>query len=131
MSNFNADELKRKLRDVTNEPKVDRRVGVYFLRTAEDKSAAADLGALHEYAAHLPGVQMVRTLTVKAALDPEVLARELRKEKLNTVVLAAEHPGFYQPAFSRALGFGGCGWLTGQPGFLWRARRWRFGKARQ
>ena len=66
MSNFNADELKRKLRDVTNESKVDRRVGVYFLRTAEDKFAAADLRALHEYAAHLPGVQMVRTMTVSA-----------------------------------------------------------------
>ena len=107
MSNFDADELKRKLRDVTNESKVDRRVGVYFLRTAEDKSATADLGALHEYAAHLPGVQMVRTMTIKAALDPEVLARELRKEKLNTVVLAAEHPGFYQPAFARALALAG------------------------
>ena len=107
MSNFNADELKRKLRDVSNESKVDRRVGVYFLRTAEDKSAAVDLRALHEYAAHLPGVQMVRTMTVSASLDPEVLARELRQEKLNTVVLAAEHPGFYQPAFAHALALAG------------------------
>jgi GTP-sensing pleiotropic transcriptional regulator CodY len=86
MSNFNADELKQKLHNVINESKVDRRVGVYFLRTAEDKFAAADLRALHEYAAHLPGVQMVRTMTVTASPDPEVLARELRKEKLNTVV---------------------------------------------
>jgi heterodisulfide reductase subunit A len=85
----------------------DRRIGVYFLRTADDKFAAADLQALHEHAAHLPGVQMVRTMTVSAGVDPTELAREIRQEKLNTVVLAAEHPGFYQPAFARALALAG------------------------
>ena len=80
---------------------------MYFLRNAEDKFAASDFRILHEHAAHLPGVLMVRTMTVGAALDPEVLARELRQEKLNTVVLAAEHPGFYQPTFARALALAG------------------------
>jgi heterodisulfide reductase subunit A len=84
-----------------------QRVGVYFLRTAEDKFAAPDVQNLHEYASHLAGVQMVRTLTVSGALKPEDLARELRQEKLNTVVLAAEHPGFFQPAFASALALAG------------------------
>ena len=53
MSN-NADKLKQ----------VDRRIGVYFLRNAEDKFAASDFRILHEHAAHLPGVLMVRTMTV-------------------------------------------------------------------
>jgi heterodisulfide reductase subunit A len=125
---IDADELKRKLREVVLGSKLfteaelkiilspgqwpglepglkqeDRRIGVYFLRVAGDASAATDLRILHEYAAHLPGVQMVRTITVSAALEPEELARELRQEKLNTVVIASQHPGFFQPAFSRAL----------------------------
>jgi heterodisulfide reductase subunit A len=124
---FDADELKRKLRDVILGSKLfteaelrmilspgqwpglesdlkqeDRRIGVYLLRVA-GASANIDFRILHEYAAQLPGVCMVRTMTVSTALDPEELARELRHEKLNTVVLASEHPGFFQPAFSRAL----------------------------
>jgi heterodisulfide reductase subunit A len=130
---FEADELKRKLRDVILGSKLftdaeldvilspgqwpgleqglnlreDRRIGVYFLRVAGDASATTDFRAIHEYAAHLPGVHLVRTMTVSAALEPEELARELREENLNTVVLASEHPGFFQPAFSRALTLAG------------------------
>ena len=78
MSNL-TDELKRK-RDVINESKVDRRVGVYFLRAAEDSLQQRTSGRSHEYATHLPGVQIVRTLTIKAALDPEVLAASFARK---------------------------------------------------
>ncbi len=83
------------------------RIGVYFLHSAEDTSAAKDLESLAEYASQLPGVSMVRTLAVSASLDPEALALVFRQSALNAVVLASEHPGFFKPAFSRALALAG------------------------
>ena len=129
-----ADELKRKLREVIvgsnkfTEAELeiilspgqlagldfdldrheDRRIGVYFLQAAGDASVAIDYRVAAEYAAQLPGVCMVRTRAASANLNPERLAYEIRQEKLNTIVLASEHPGFFQPAFSRALVLAGC-----------------------
>jgi len=82
-------------------------IGVYFLHTAGDGSSSFDLGCVAKYAARLPGVSLVRTLPSTTALDPEKLAREIRKEMLNTIVLASEQPGFFKPAFSRALTLAG------------------------
>jgi heterodisulfide reductase subunit A len=79
------------------------RIGVFFLQNGAESPAAVDLGDLAAYAAHLPGVTVVRTIAVSSALDPAALAIELRQAGVNTVVLAAERPGFYKPAFSRAL----------------------------
>jgi heterodisulfide reductase subunit A len=79
------------------------RIGVYFLSAGGDKFSTVDLQALYKYAAHLPGVHKVSYLTVSGALAPQELALELRREKLTAVVLASEHPGFFRPAFSRAL----------------------------
>ena len=87
-----------------------QRIGVYLLQAAESASASLDLRGVAEYAAHLPGVSAVRTLGPADALNPAQLARELRREKLDAVVLASEHPGFYQAAFARALA------LTGRDG---------------
>jgi heterodisulfide reductase subunit A len=78
------------------------RIGVYFLYAAGDKAAAKKYRSVAEYAANLPGVSVARTM-VSSSLNPAVLARELRKAKVNTVVLASEHPGFFKPAFSQAL----------------------------
>jgi heterodisulfide reductase subunit A2 len=96
-------------------PDASLRIGVYFLHAAGDKSASIDFQSVAEYAAHLPGVCVVRTIAIPIALDtalnaalhPEALGREFRKAKLNTVVLASEHPGFFKPAFSHALALAG------------------------
>ncbi len=84
------------------------RIGVYLLQTGPEPPAAMDLRTVADYAAGLPGVETVRTLTVSSALDPDALAAELRQAKLNTIVIAAAHPGFYKPVFSRALVLAGC-----------------------
>jgi heterodisulfide reductase subunit A len=84
------------------------RIGIFFLQAGGLSSPSFDLGAVADYAARLPRVIAVRTIAVSEAMVPEKLAAELRKEKLNTVVLAADHPGFYKPAFSRALVLAGC-----------------------
>jgi heterodisulfide reductase subunit A len=83
------------------------RIGVYFLQTGPESSAVMDLRSVAEYAAGLPGVVTVRTLTISSALDPDALALELRQGKLDTIVIAAAHPGFYKPVFSRALALAG------------------------
>jgi heterodisulfide reductase subunit A len=82
-------------------------IGVYFLHTAGDGSSSFDLGCVAKDAAQLPGVSMVRTLPTTAALHPDRLAREIRKEMLNTIVVASEQPGFFKAAFSRALTLAG------------------------
>ena len=87
-----------------------QRVGVYLLQAAGSASAGLDLQRVAEAAAHLPGVCVVRTLRPSGALHPEQLAGELLRDELDAVVLAAEHPGFYQAAFARALA------LTGHDG---------------
>jgi len=89
-------------------PDLTPRVGVFFLHDGTPSSPEIDFRALAAYAAQLPGVIAVRTLAVSTALDPEELATKLRRDKLNTVVLAADHPGFYKAAFSRALVLAGC-----------------------
>ena len=86
----------------TGEPSA-RRTGVYFLQTAESASTAIDLPSVVEYATHLPGVVVVRSINASSKLDPAQLAKELRQDKIDFVVLASEHPGFYQAAFARAL----------------------------
>ena len=83
------------------------RIGVFLLRVNGTTPPGVDYAMLAEYAAKLPGVKTVRTIAVSAAMEPEKLATDIRKAKLNTIVLAAEHPGFYKPAFARALALAG------------------------
>lgn len=82
------------------------RIGV-FLFEGSAPSPSLDYASVAEYAAHLPDVIAVRTVAASSAITPEVLAVEIRKAKLNTIVLAADHPGFHKPAFSRALTLAG------------------------
>ena len=84
-----------------------RRTGVYFIHAGADSFSATDSQKLYEHAVHLPGVHMVRTLTVTEPLQPEALAKIIGQDKLDAVVIASEHPGFFQPAFSRALALAG------------------------
>jgi len=82
-------------------------IGVYFLHAAGDRFSTFDLACAAKYATQLPGVSLVRTLLSTTAPDPEKLAREIRKEMLNTIVIVSEQPGFFKPAFSRALTLAG------------------------
>jgi heterodisulfide reductase subunit A len=88
-----------------------RRIGVYFVRAAEDGAAngtgAIDLERVAAYALKLPGVVIVRTVEAAAVMNPESLARELGRDKLSEVVLASLHPGFFKSAFAHALALAG------------------------
>jgi heterodisulfide reductase subunit A len=82
------------------------RLAIYLIHPAEDESAAASYRGLVASAASLPGAHMVKVISA-SALNPEVLAREIGKVKINGVVLVSEHPGFFKAAFARALELSG------------------------
>jgi heterodisulfide reductase subunit A2 len=62
-----------------------------------------DLDSVANYARNLPTVEYVRVLGAKPRLDPVALGGEIRKERLDRIVLAGDSPGRFKPAFTRAL----------------------------
>ncbi len=89
----------------------ERRIGVYLCRRDDDARGPLDRKALADHAIQLPGVRAVRVVPAPEALDPETLAQQLRQERLDTIVLVADSPGFFKGAFARALAEAG-----GDPG---------------
>ncbi len=81
----------------------ESRIGVYLCYPAATAQGPLDLQAAAKYAAGLPGVVAVQVMPVARRLDPEALAAEIRQAGLTAVVVAGESPGFYKPAFARAL----------------------------
>jgi heterodisulfide reductase subunit A2 len=81
------------------------RVGV-FLGNSLDGSGI-DLDSVGSYARNLPSVEHVRVLGEKPRLDPMALAAEIRKERLERIVLAGDSPGRFKPAFTRAMAASG------------------------
>ncbi len=79
------------------------RIGVFVCHPADSAGGAVDLQAVAEYAAGLPGVALSRVVLVRRALDPLALSEELRQAGLTGVVLAGYSPGYFKPAFTRAL----------------------------
>jgi heterodisulfide reductase subunit A len=78
------------------------RIGVYFCSPADGTQGPFDLRAVAEYAGQLPGVRVAKIVPA-GALDPDVLAREMREAGVKAVVLAGYSPGYFKPAFTRAL----------------------------
>jgi heterodisulfide reductase subunit A2 len=81
----------------------ESRIGVFFCRRASGPSGQADLAELSRYAAHFPFVTEVKDLGELPHLDPESLTRDFTRLRLTTVVIAGDSPGFFKPAFARAL----------------------------
>jgi heterodisulfide reductase subunit A len=84
----------------TVNPQNTKRVGVFFFHSAD---ADLDLQALADFSRTLAGVVMTRKVAVTPAPDPEKLAKEIAAARLDTLVLAAAHPGFAKAAFTRAM----------------------------
>jgi heterodisulfide reductase subunit A len=79
------------------------RTGVYVCQVAMDKAENVDPRSVAAYAANLPDVESVRDLGVLPRLDPRELAAEFSRGKLERVVIAGDSPGFFKPAFTRAM----------------------------
>ena len=79
------------------------RIGVYVCHPADTAEGAVDLQAVADYARSLPRVELSRVVLVRRALDPRAVKEEIRQAGLSTVVLAGYSPGYFKPAFTRAL----------------------------
>ena len=77
------------------------RVGVFFGQFQEYPSV--NLDAVAAYTANLPGVELVRKLGYRPRLDPKALADEIGEQRLERIVLAGDSPGYFKPAFTRAM----------------------------
>jgi heterodisulfide reductase subunit A2 len=81
------------------------RVGVFLGNSLDGEGI--DFDSIASYARNLPSVEYVRVLGTKPKLDPVALTAEIRKERLERIVLAGDSPGRFKPAFGRALALAG------------------------
>jgi heterodisulfide reductase subunit A2 len=81
------------------------RVGVFIGQFHSDSRIAFD--SLASYAANLRAVEKVRLLGLRPKVDVKSLAEEIRRERLDRIVLAGDSPGYFKPAFTRALELAG------------------------
>ncbi len=80
-----------------------RKIGVFFCQEGTGTLQGMDLAAVATYAARLPYVVAVEIRGERPRFDPETLAWELKRTGLNTVVIAGDSPGYFKPAFTRAM----------------------------
>lgn len=85
----------------------EQRIGVYVCHAADSAEGPVDLQAVAAYAAKLPGVRVSKVLLTHRPPAPEGLAREVRAERLTTIVVAGDRPGYVKPAFASALSLAG------------------------
>ncbi|HEY0591235.1 MAG TPA: CoB--CoM heterodisulfide reductase iron-sulfur subunit A family protein [Thermoanaerobaculia bacterium] len=81
------------------------RVGVFIGRSLE--TDGVDLESVAAYARNLVDVELVRVLDTTSTLDARALAGEIRRERLERVVVAGDSPGYFKPAFTRAVALAG------------------------
>ena len=83
------------------------RTGVYVCQVGAEKAEGVDVRSVLAYAANLPDVEMVTDLGVTPAIDPSAVASELKAKRLERVVIAGGSPGFFKPAFTKAMTLAG------------------------
>jgi heterodisulfide reductase subunit A2 len=83
------------------------RIGVYICEAGGGTAGAVNLEAVAHYAANLPQVESVQVLGLLPKLDPEKLADGITSERLDRIVIAGDSPGFFKPAFTRAMALAG------------------------
>ena len=79
------------------------RIGVYLCQAGVGDPEAINLHSLASYAENLPDVHVVRDLGTLPKLIPAVLAKEIKVESLDRIVIAGDSPGFFKPAFTVAM----------------------------
>jgi heterodisulfide reductase subunit A len=79
------------------------RTGVFICQAASSESSAVDARSVATYAANLPNVESVRDLGTLPRIDPHALSAEIARDKLERVIIAGDSPGFFKPAFTKAV----------------------------
>lgn len=83
------------------------RTGVFLCQAGVADRDAANLRAVETYAANIPAVELVRDLGTLPDLDPIALAAQIRRERLERIVIAGDSPGFFKPCFTTAMALAG------------------------
>ena len=83
------------------------RTGVYLCQTGTGDLDAVNVHSVAHYAENLPDVEVVRDFGVLPKLDIAALTSELRRDDIQRVVIAGDSPGFFKPAFTRAMALAG------------------------
>jgi heterodisulfide reductase subunit A2 len=83
------------------------RTGVFICQEDAESLGAVDLHSIELYADNLPDVARVWSLGVRPKLDPAALSDEIQQERLERLVIAGDTPGFFKPAFTKAMALAG------------------------
>ncbi|MBU2604155.1 MAG: CoB--CoM heterodisulfide reductase iron-sulfur subunit A family protein [Actinobacteria bacterium] len=78
-------------------------VAVYLCQENPDAGGGVNLDSVAKYAANLTEVTQVRSLGVRPKLLPESLAVEIGQQSFDRLVIAGDTPGYFKPAFTRAM----------------------------
>ncbi len=78
-------------------------IAVYLYHQGNGKQEGIDLLAVTEYAKNLPNVTRVQLLKDPVKLDPLILAEDFKKSGITRIVIAGNSPGYFKPAFTRAM----------------------------
>jgi heterodisulfide reductase subunit A-like polyferredoxin len=81
------------------------RIGIFFCQTIDNRNLNID--AIAKYSANLPEVETVQILRLKPLPDIRFLSDQIRNHKLERIVIAGDVPGYYKPAFTRAMAIAG------------------------
>ncbi|MCL1926709.1 MAG: CoB--CoM heterodisulfide reductase iron-sulfur subunit A family protein [Syntrophorhabdaceae bacterium] len=82
------------------------RTGVYICEAGTGAAGSVDLRMLAEYARELPSVVKVVECECPNP-DPVSVGEQIRKDNFDRVVIAADSPGYFKPAFARAMSLAG------------------------
>lgn len=81
------------------------KIGVYLCQV--EMNGAVNYQSVADYASNLPNVENVKFLGVKPRIDPGKLAEEVQQQRFDRVVIAGDMPGYFKPAFTRAMALAG------------------------
>lgn len=81
------------------------RTGVFFCQV--DDQWKIDIDSIAKYSSNLPDVETVQDFGIKPNLDIANLAEKIKTRNLERVVIAGDLPGYYKPAFTKALALTG------------------------
>ncbi|MCL5734556.1 MAG: CoB--CoM heterodisulfide reductase iron-sulfur subunit A family protein [Actinobacteria bacterium] len=79
------------------------RTGVFICQVDAGGAELVNTHSVEAYAANLPNVELVKDLGVLPSLDPQALSGEIAQAKLERVVIGGDSPGFFKPAFTKAM----------------------------
>lgn len=80
------------------------KTGVYLFQSG---TGATNYESVANYARNFSDVELVEHVVGRPRLDPQALSEEIRRRQIGRIVLAGDSPGYFKPAFTRAMSLAG------------------------